>query len=269
MSASPGDPNQLLEPFRADPGGSGVLTDVDGTLAPIAKRPGEAAVLPEAREALAALAERLALVACVSGRPALEARELVGLDALTYIGNHGLERLEPGAGEPRLSDALAGHEEDARRFVEGLEDERFDGAGLRVEDKGPIRALHWRGAEDEERAEAAAREIGGEAEAAGLALHRGRKVLELRPPVAFDKGIAIGEVLTEHGEVRRALYAGDDRTDLDAFARLRELLASGAVDAAVCVAIASPESPHEISARADLVVPDPPAFVSLLRELAR
>jgi trehalose 6-phosphate phosphatase len=270
VSATAGDPTDLLEPLRADPGTSALLTDIDGTLSPIAERPGDASVLPEAREALALLAERFALVACVSGRSAPEARELVGLDSLTYIGNHGLERLEPGAPEPRISAALTGHEEVAGRFANGLGRDRLADAGLRLEDKGPIRALHWRGAPDDERAEAVALEIGAEAERAGLALHHGRKVLELRPPVEFDKGIAIVEAICDHGaEVRHALYAGDDRTDLDGFTRLRELANSGGLDAAVCVAIASSEAPHEVSAKADLVMPDPSAFASFLGDLAR
>jgi trehalose 6-phosphate phosphatase len=246
-----------------------VLTDVDGTLSPIAERPGDASVLSAARDALASLAERFALVGCVSGRPAAEARELVGLDGIAYIGTHGLELLEPGAAEPRLSAAVQGHEDDAKRFLDGLDRSRLTRAGLRVEDKGPIQALHWRGAEDEEAAEATANEIGAEAESAGLTLHRGRKVLELRPPVAFDKGTAIIELLAERGPgIRWALYAGDDRTDVDGFTRLRERANSGGLDGVVCVAIASPEAPHEVSAKADIVLPDPAAFARLLAELA-
>jgi trehalose 6-phosphate phosphatase len=267
VSATPGDPAELLAPLRADPGESAVLTDIDGTLSPIATTPEDAAVLPEAREALDSLAERFAVVACVSGRSALDARELVGLDRLTYIGNHGLERLEPGGSEPVLSAALTGHEEDARRFIEGIDEDRLSDAGLRVEDKGAIQALHWRHAEDEERAEATAAEIAAEAEAAGLALHRGRKVLEVRPPVAFDKGSAIVETIADHVPIRHALYAGDDRTDLDGFTALRELANSGGLESAVCIAIASPESPHEVAAKADIVVEGPAAFVSTLREL--
>lgn len=267
MPAASRDPAELLEPLRADPGASAVLTDVDGTLSPIAARPEEAAVLPGARDALASLAERFALVACVSGRRATEARELVGLDRLTYIGNHGLERLEPGASEPLLSPSLADHADDAAGFVGGLDRERLSGAGLRLEDKGPIAALHWRGAPDEERAERLALEIGAEATSAGLALHGGRKVLELRPPAAFDKGTAIAELLADHA-VRHALYAGDDRTDLDGFRRLRELAGAGELETARCVAIASPESPTALAAEADAVVPDPAGFAELLRRLA-
>jgi trehalose 6-phosphate phosphatase len=261
------DPDALLEPLRADAARAAILADVDGTLAPIVGDPADAAVLPEAREALVALAARYAVVACVSGRRSEEARRIVGVDELTYLGNHGLERLEPGAPGPRSAAVLAGHEDDAARFVDGLDPGRLGNAGLRLEDKGPIRALHWRGAEDEERADGVAAEIGAEAEGAGLALHRGRKVLELRPPVTFDKGIAITELLGDH-PVRHALYGGDDRTDLDGFRALRERAASGGLDTAVCVAVSSEESPAELSDHADVIVRDPTGFAGLLRKLA-
>ena len=267
MSVAATDPVALLEPLRADAARAAILADVDGTLAPIVGDPGDAAVLPEAREALVALAALYPVVACVSGRRAEDARRIVGANELTYLGNHGLERLEPGAHEPRPAAVLAGHEEDAAGFVAGIDAERLAGAGLRLEDKGPIRALHWRGAEDEDRAERVAGEIGAEAEDAGLVLHRGRKVLELRPPVTFDKGIAITELLGDH-PVRHALYGGDDRTDLDGFRALRERAAAGGLDTAVCVAIASEESPAELSDRADLIVRDPTGFAGLLRKLA-
>jgi trehalose 6-phosphate phosphatase len=266
-TASP-DPDRLLEPLRADPARSAVLSDVDGTLAPIVEDPAAATVLPAARDALAALASRYALVGCVSGRRAIDARGLVGVDGLTYLGNHGLERLEPGSGSPRASAALDGHEDDVAAFLGALDPEPLTRAGVRVEDKGPIRALHWRGADDEEVAERAAADLAEEARRAGLAVHRGRKVLELRPPVAFDKGLAIVELLREH-PVRHALYAGDDRTDLDGFRALREGAASGELDTAVCVAIASAEAPPEVAAAADLIVADSPSFAALLAGLAR
>ena len=156
---------------------------------------------------------------------------------------------------------LAGHEDDAARFVESLPEERLDAAELRLEDKGPIRALHWRGADDEDRAERAAGEIGAEAENAGLALHRGRKVLELRPPVGAHKGTAVAHLLREHG-LARALFAGDDTTDLDAFGALAGL------ELGVRVAVASSEGPPELREAADLVVDGPVEFLDeVLRAL--
>src|SRR5919109_166175 len=99
---------QLITPLRERPQASGVLCDIDGTLAPIVRDPADAAIPAEAREVLRAMARRYALVACVSGRRAIEARRLVGLDELAYAGNHGLELLRPGAEEAILDQAIEG-----------------------------------------------------------------------------------------------------------------------------------------------------------------
>jgi len=255
-----------LARLAADPARAAILTDVDGTLAPIVARPEEAAVPPRARELLERLSERYGLVGCVSGRQAGEARRLVGVDAIAYAGNHGLELLLPGEEEPRFDPALRGREGDAARFLaESAAD--LDGAGLRREDKGPIQALHWRGAADEQAAEARAHEIGAAAGRAGLELRRGRKVLELRPPGGGGKDAAVAALLSGDG-VTAAAYAGDDRTDLDAFRRLRELAAEGELESAICIGIASAEGPAEIAAEADLTVDGPEGWLALLESLA-
>ena len=111
----------LLEPLRDNPSRTAILTDVDGTLAPIAARAEDAAVPAAAREALARLSERYGLVGCVSGRRAEEARRLVGLDGIAYAGNHGLELLLPGDEAPRPDPSLAGRETEAADFLAGLD----------------------------------------------------------------------------------------------------------------------------------------------------
>ena len=257
---------QELQPLLADPGRTAILTDIDGTLAPIVDDPAAAAVPPQAKEVLAALAGRFALVGCISGRQATEARRLVGLDELVYSGNHGLELLLPGDDEPQADPNLAGHEEAAAGFLAGFDRDELNSLGLRQEDKGPIQALHWRGAPDEDAAERRANEIAGAAEREGLATHQGRKVLEIRPPGGADKGRAVAALLT--GGVSAATYAGDDRTDLDAFAKLRELAGDGKLETAICVGIASAEGPPAISEQADITVDGPPGWLALLTELA-
>lgn len=69
----------------------GLITDIDGTISPIAPSPLEARVSPACRRHLAALAKKLELVAVISGRPAVEARDMVGVEGIVYVGNHGLE----------------------------------------------------------------------------------------------------------------------------------------------------------------------------------
>jgi trehalose 6-phosphate phosphatase len=274
MNAPQGDAREdaagletLIAPLRAHSGGSAVLTDIDGTIAPIVLRPAEAAVPKRTRQLLRTLAGRYALVGCVSGRRAADARRLVGLDDLAYAGNHGIELLLPGESELRPDPSLDSHEAEAHRFVERLDWSRLERAGIRMEDKGPIVALHWRGAPDEAEAQSLLHEIATEAESQGLVPHRGRKVLEIRPDVPISKGIAVAALISAR-PLDAALYGGDDRTDVDAFTALRTLGQDGQLETAVCVAVASDESPTEVSREADLTVEGPEGFVGVLEALA-
>lgn len=236
----------LLIRFRSEPEQAAVLLDVDGTLAPIVKRPEDAFVPDETRSEVERLAARYALVACISGREAADARRLVGLDSIEYVGVHGLEA-----------------DPEARRFRPQLEAfaERMPWPWT-VENKGGVTiSFHYREAPDDE-GRRRADEVAEAAEAAGLAAHRGRKVLEVRPPVAVDKGSAVRRLLAER-PVTRALYAGDDTTDLDAFRGLKE----AGLDVALTVAVGSREMNPALLTRADLVVDGPGELLAFLRTL--
>jgi len=258
---------RLLAPLKNDPGSSAILTDIDGTIAPIVQDPGAAAVPAHTRELLRALAGRYALVGGLSGRRALDARRIVGLEDLAYSGNHGFELLLPGDDEVRPDPSLDGHEEDAPKFVAGLDRSELERAGIRKEDKGAIVALHWRGAENEGAAESLAHEIASEAEWQELVPHRGRKVLEIRPNVAINKGIALAALLASR-PIDAALYGGDDLTDVDGFTALRTLHDDGQLSSTASIAVASDESPPEVSREADLTVDGPEGFVRVLEALA-
>jgi trehalose 6-phosphate phosphatase len=259
--------DSLIAPLREHSDRSAILTDIDGTIAPIVNDPAEARVPERTRELLRALAARYALVGCLSGRRALDARRIVGLDELAYSGNHGIELLLPGDTVVRPDPSLDGHEADAPRFVQGLDRADLESAGIRIEDKGAIVALHWRGSPNEAVAESLASEIASAAEWDGLVPHRGRKVLEIRPNVAINKGIAVAALIPAR-PIDHALYGGDDRTDVDAFAALRTLQEDGELETGVCVAVASDESPPEVTRAADLTVPGPEGFARVLEALA-
>ncbi|HKB50791.1 MAG TPA: trehalose-phosphatase [Solirubrobacterales bacterium] len=256
-----------LARLQADPARAAILTDVDGTLAPIVPRPEQAEVPARASELLARLSGRYGLVGCVSGRRAAEARRLVGVDGIAYAGNHGLELLLPGDAAPRFDPSLRGREGDAAAFISELGDEALAEVELRLEDKGPIQALHWRGAGDERGAEARAHEIAAAGGRAGLEPRWGRKVLELRPPGGGGKDAAVAALLAADG-VTAAVYGGDDRTDLDAFRRLRELHEDGELEAAICVGVVSDEGPPELVEESDLRVDGPAGWLALLEALA-
>ena len=232
----------MLARLASEPGRAAVLLDVDGTLAPIVARPELAAVPGETRRELRRLVSRYALVACVSGRTAEDAARLVGVEGVVYVGVHGLE--------------LATAAEPWREALRPFAAEPWPW----LEDKGLTVAFHWREAEDEEQARASLEAVAERARAAGLEARWGRKVLELRPPVDADKGTAVRALLSERG-LRRALYAGDDTTDLDAFRELDRL------ELGVRVAVASAEGPAALREAADVVVASPAELLELVRGL--
>ena len=233
----------LLERLAEDPEAAALLLDVDGTLAPIVARPELAVVPEETRIELERLVRSYALVACVSGRTGEDAARVVGVSGVRYVGEHGLE-LDPAADE--WADRLAA-------FAAGVDRPSEPGKRLTL-------AFHYRAADDEEAALQSLQEVAERARAEGLRPSWGRKVLEIRPPLEADKGTAVRSLLATAG-LRRALYAGDDATDLDGFRALDGL------EVAVRVAVVSAEGPDDLGRAADLLVAGPEALLDVLRAL--
>jgi trehalose 6-phosphate phosphatase len=233
----------LLARLAESPEQGALLLDVDGVLAPIVPRPEDARVPDETRAELERLDARYALVACVSGRPGDEARRTVSVDGLVYVGEHGLE-LEP----------------EAEAWVDRLRTFADATPGWPAERKRLTLSYHWRTAPDEASALATLEQIAKQATEAGLVPRWGRKVLELRPPLAANKGTAVTRLLGER-RLERALYAGDDTTDLDAFRALERLTLG------IRVAVLSPEGPRELGEDADVSVDGPAGMLELLRAL--
>jgi len=257
---------EALEVVRANPSRSAILLDVDGTLAPIVRHADDAHVPEVTRTHLIAVSRRYALVACVSGRRAATARRMVSIGSIAYVGNHGGEILPPGGTVPEVDSEFARAGERVRAFRDKVLDEELHRLRVRAEDKDQIAAFHWRGAPDEEAAEAAVRRIAERAEAEGLVVHWGRKVLEVRPTVQVDKGRGVRRLLRE-ADVDAAVYVGDDTTDLDAFRGLRALVEEGRLGTAVCVGVRSDETPPELEQEADLLVDGPAGVRGMLEAL--
>jgi trehalose 6-phosphate phosphatase len=267
VSAPPAEAlTEALRPLTSDPARSAVFCDVDGVLAPIVQRPEDAHVREETSVLLGRLARRYACVACISGRAAADVRRLVGVGGIVYAGSHGAELLEPGSASPRIVPAFKSWEQRVRRFAAEHDTREARLLRVRIEDKGPIAAFHWRGAPDEDRARTLLEGLAQQAEAAGFSTHWGRKVLEVRPPVPIDKGQAVRDLVTR-SRARAALYGGDDATDLDAFSEFDALLSERVLEAAVRVGVRSDEGPAAIIERADLVVDGVDGFSRVLAVL--
>jgi trehalose 6-phosphate phosphatase len=255
-----------LEVLRQKP--SAVVTDIDGTVSPIALTPAEAIVDPGAKAALALLAERLTAVAVVSGRAPRDGEEMVGLPELIYIGNHGLERIARGtpwthpvaaAAQPAIAAALAEIESAARAAA--------DVPWLLVENKGVTGTIHYRLAPDQVAAAALLEPVArAAAERHGLRLTLGRMIFEVRPVLAVNKGTAIRDLAQDLG-LRGIVFFGDDVTDVDAFRALRELREAGEA-ATLRVGVLGPDTSPSVIAEIDMSVDGVPTCAATLIALA-
>ncbi len=227
----------------------GVFLDLDGTLAPIVARPELARIVPEIQPVLSRLAKRLEVVAVVSGRPSSQVRELVEVNDVVVVGTHGLE------GEPPMEAEVLAEIEAAAAAV-----------GAWVEPKIAAPAVHFRGLEDPEAAEAASvGALAAIAAAHGLEILPGKRILELTPAGRPRKGGALERIARDR-DLRGILFVGDDVGDLDAFAALDRLRASGLWTCGVVAR--GRETPPEVEAAADLAVDGPLGVAALLASIA-
>ena len=253
---------ERLQAWREAPGSVAIFTDIDGTLAPIVPTPDMSEVPDELKELLGRLSERYLLVAGISGRKTEDALDLVGLADVVYFGNHGFEILRDGEVEvtpealPYL-EKVQELENNARRELAPL--------GAFVEEKGITASIHYRNAPPEV-GERSVDFVKREGERLGLRITVGRGVVEARPPIRADKGTAVRALVEEYGP-ERAMFLGDDTTDLDAFRELVKLREEGTLEEILRVGVESDEGPPEIVSEADIVVDGVDGVGGVLRAL--
>ncbi|HET7742167.1 MAG TPA: trehalose-phosphatase [Mycobacterium sp.] len=192
-----------------------VFADFDGTLSPIVDDPAAASILPLARDALTALAASCP-VAILSGRDVLDVRARVDVPGLWYAGNHGLEIVSPVGAHHDNGEALSSHPA-LSRAEDALREQLNGIPGAEVERKRHAVAVHYRRVEPQlVAAVISAVHIAGRRES--LRVMHGRKVIELRPDMDWDKGTALLWIASQLGAKEvTPLYLGDDLTDEDAF----------------------------------------------------
>ncbi len=227
-------------------GPTGLLLDLDGTISEIVSEPEDATVGPRIRSALGTLHGRLSLVAIVTGRPVQQALDIVGLEELTYVGNHGLERLEGGK---------ATLVEEARRYAPFLDQmmsrlrAELRLPGLIFEHKPGSFAIHYRLAPDPESAHQELLRAIGDVAGDRVRLLMGKRVINVLPPVNLSKGSAVTSLAEEY-QLSRAILLGDDVTDLDAFAAATQLSRMGRLRC-ICAAVIGTDAPEALEGEAD------------------
>ncbi|MDE2081978.1 MAG: trehalose-phosphatase [Burkholderiales bacterium] len=182
--------------------------DFDGTLAPIVARPDEARISAAVAHALAQLARRRP-VAIVTGRRVADVRPRLGFEPAYVVGNHGAEGL-PGAVAAAPAAAADPALDSARQRL-AHEAARLAQAGVTVEDKGASIALHYRLAPLPEMARSELEALFATLPP-GLRSFGGKRVLNLVPAGAPDKGAAVTRLLA-HAGCDCAVFLGDDIND--------------------------------------------------------
>jgi len=213
-------------------GGRGVLLflDYDGTLAPIVKTPDKADIPRKTMAALERLSDnRYCRVAVISGRALKDVKRKIGLKGIVYAGNHGLEMEGPGV-KFRIPVSL-GYRITLKKIKSLLKKGLSKIAGVIVEDKGLTLSVHYRLADKKNERllkaifyDALSYYIIGNK----IKVKPGKKVLEIRPPLEWNKGEIVMWLLARARHLPQwkdsiPVYIGDDITDEDAFMALKDI----------------------------------------------
>jgi trehalose 6-phosphate synthase/phosphatase len=194
--------------------------DYDGTLVPIAETPEQAVLSQENRYLLMSLKE-LAKIGIISGRSLKDVKKMVGIPDIIYVGNHGAEICDGSA--VRISHYSEADEAKLDEFLNRLRVQLADIPGIFIEEKGITASVHFRKVLEKSLGNLltlfweTARDYKDR-----FRIGTGKKVLEIRPLAAWNKGEALSLILKTLPPESCSVYLGDDTTDEDAYRVLGE-----------------------------------------------
>jgi trehalose 6-phosphate phosphatase len=242
----------------------GLVFDIDGTLSPIVATPGEAQLYPGVAELLIR-AKQHAHIAIITGRAVVDGARMVNIDGLTYIGTHGLEQADglPPHAQVQLIPEAREYREAGKYLLDLVEKEKLPGCF--VERKSVGGSVHYRLAPDPEQARQSILSLLREpAQRVHMQLSEGKRVVEVRVPLNINKGHALRSFAQRYN-LQGVLFAGDDRTDIDALLEIERLRHEGIKT--VGVAVQHADTLAELLAHADIVVQEVEGMVELLYEI--
>lgn len=220
-----------------------VFLDYDGTLSPIVDDPDKAFMSNQMREAVRSVA-KLFPTAIISGRCLENVVKFVKLEELYYAGSHGMDIKGPEPSSKgskaytKASDKMSNNGilyQPASEYLPmmdkifaSLVEKTKEIDGAKVENNKFCVSVHYRNV-DQKSWSALEEQICSvlkEYESHGIRFTQGKMVIEIRPPIKWDKGNALEFILESLGLANcndvLPLYIGDDRTDEDAFKVLRD-----------------------------------------------
>ena len=229
---------------------SGLITDVDGTISQTAPTPQQAVVSPLCRQYLSALCNQLALVATISGRPAIEVRDMMKIDGMVYIGNHGLERWAGGQSE--FSKEAKNYSEIVKAAIEELTP-LLSIEGLSIQGKGITATIHYRLCPEPQLAEKdIISALKNSPHARRLEIMQEKMAIDLLPPVKMNKGTATLDLIQRYN-LQGGVYLGDDLTDIYAFRAIHSASRDSTFKG-FAIGITSQEMPPRLAVEADFTL---------------
>jgi trehalose 6-phosphate phosphatase len=199
-----------------------LFLDYDGTLTPIVSRPELALCPSEVKRYLEELRDLPGVyLAIISGRPLEDVRKKVGVSGITYVGNHGLEIENPAGKHKKI--LVPARKKELKRITQNLQNSLKKIPGILFEYKGPILSVHYRNVPQKFSTQVPQIvETGLQQWRKRWKMASGKKVLEIRPNINFNKGKAVKEILkTLPSQQVLPIYLGDDQTDEDAFRQIK------------------------------------------------
>jgi trehalose 6-phosphate phosphatase len=202
--------------------------DYDGTLTPIVEDPREAFLSPKYRKIIVSLIQNEKNFVCViSGRGIEQLEGFIRIEGLVLAGNHGMEIAGPGISY--VNDGALRSKALLEGIAQLLKLKLRDFEGVLVEDKGLTVSVHYRMLPRSRHPHLKRlfyREMERFLTSDAVAITRGKRVLEVRPNVVWDKGSAVrwmlGYLSDNLLEEPYPIYIGDDETDEDAFRTLKD-----------------------------------------------
>jgi trehalose 6-phosphate phosphatase len=244
----------------------GLVFDIDGTLSPIAPTPAEARLHPGVC-ALLEKAAQYAHVAIMTGRSIEDGAAMVNVEGLTYVGNHGAEWSTglPSTHQVQFSPETMAYIEPAAQILDLAEKKLSHIPGLIIDRKRMGGAVHYRQTADNEQTRLLILDTLSEpTEARHLQLSEGKKVIEIKPTLVMNKGVALRRLVQQYN-FQGVIFAGDDRTDLDAILEIGHLKQEGI--AAASIVVQHHDTLSALLENADVIVQEVDGMVQLLRNL--
>ena len=244
----------------------GMALDIDGTLSPIAPTPDEARIYPGVLSLLER-AKKHTHIAILTGRSIDDGAGMLNIDGLTYIGTHGLEWSEglPWLHPVEIIPEALNYYEPGKYLLDLVEQHLSELPGVIVQRKRIGGSIHYRLAPDPtETRQKLLSLLKQPARQVNMSLSEGKLIIEIRVPLPIHKGLALRQFVRRYG-LNAIVFAGDDRTDLDAVTEITRMRKEGI--AALSIVVQHHDTLPELLAQADIVVQEVPGMVELLRKM--